>query len=1452
MKSIFIFNDNEYHDYPLIEKQEIEGICIFTKGENILTYANDGSELVIEPHQKYKIDEKEIMVLNGKTIPFEKNSDNIILFGQYNCDVMIPKGKLVIDKDNLIFDDNVEVYVNGIKKYHKTTYAYGDLILLNSMLIVVYDKYLEITAARNSYQCFLPYYQKTTYEIERFPEYQRSPRVIKRLKNDKITISKPPAKISRKKNSLIKIIVPPLVMATGTVVMSLMMGRGLYMLIGIASTMVTLVFSITAYFSDKKEMKEKQQKREEIYEKYLLDIRKKLNKYKQNEIEAVHYNNPTIKEIEKMVQEYHPRIYERDVNDDDFLMLSIGTANEKSEYTVSLDYDVLATEKDELLDEAKEIYNEYQIINDKPVTIDLKKAHLGIVGEKHEVHEQLKWLLAQITFFHSYHDVQIIMLYNDEFKEEFDYIKWYPHVKIQANNLTGNIYNERVRDQVLGSLHQILKERKNKRDENKKEMSFLPHFVIIVDDYHMIMNHSIMEYLQEDTSELGFSLIYTAQKRANLPENIKTVLMMDDIDTATLLLDEGIEVNKRLCEQRIYDVDLESMARNLSVLKHIQGVTSHIPDSITFLDMYQVKTPEELNIEKRWQKGESHKSLAVPIGLKSQDDIEELNLHEKAHGPHGLVAGTTGSGKSETIQTYILSLAVNFSPYEVGFLLIDYKGGGMANLFKNLPHLLGTITNLDGAESMRALASIKAELARRQRIFNDHNVNNINKYNKLFKGGKADEPLPHLFIISDEFAELKKEQPEFMSELVSVARIGRTLGVHLILATQKPTGVVDDQIWSNSKFKLALKVQDENDSKEIIKTPDAAFITQTGRGYLQVGNNEIYELFQSAWSGATYKSVEESEQVDDRIYKINLLGQGELINKDLSDKEETNEVSKTQLDVVVDYIANYYQKTGHKEVFKPWLPSLEKNITSPYINEINDTATINNLDLLTPIGLIDIPEEQKQIDYTVNFIKDGNLAIFSSSGYGKSTTLGTIMMTLAVKNNPKYLNFYVLDFGNSSLIPYKMLPHVADYMTFDSDEKLNKFKNIILSEIKERKQLFGKEMVQNFDMYNQLHPENPLKAIFIVVDNFDVVKELPMDYEEALLKITRDGFGLGIYTIISATRSNAVRFAILNNFKNKIVQYMFDEGDMSGLIGRSKYKLNEDVKGRALIKHKYISMMQVYVPVPFKDDVEFITNLKATIQEIANKYTGEKLIGIPVLPDVFTTKDFKNYKNESTDKNLVGLSLDNVENVSIDLSNTPYLILGPSKCGKTNFLEILINQRDGKSYIFDADGMDLYKYKGKENINYVSSPDELKDFIEDLFTEIEDRKTKAEEALSNGNYVSPKSFYNELPEWSVYIDDVDIFIQKVQTVSNISNLLNQAVSVGIKFIATVNSNKLKGFDEVSKFFKNSTNGAILGQMGTLSIFALNMRDIPSFGYAVLSNNNELKKIKVPQYVGFEG
>lgn len=196
----------------------------------------------------------------------------------------------------------------------------------------------------------------------------------------------------------------------------------------------------------------------------------------------------------------------------------------------------------------------------------------------------------------------------------------------------------------------------------------------------------------------------------------------------------------------------------------------------------------------------------------------------------------------------------------------------MANQFENLPHLIGTITNIDGREIDRSLLSIKAELVKRQEMFSDAGVNHINDYIKLFKSGKVDKPMPHLIMIVDEFAELKQEYPDFMKELISAARIGRTLGVHLILATQKPAGVVDAQIWSNSKFKLCLKVQTKEDSNEVLKSPLAAEIVEPGRAYFQVGNNEIFELVQSAYSGANIPDSNSNQEKTFTLYERNTWG----------------------------------------------------------------------------------------------------------------------------------------------------------------------------------------------------------------------------------------------------------------------------------------------------------------------------------------------------------------------------------------------------------------------------------------------------------------------------------------------------------------------------------------------------------------------------------------------------
>ena len=303
--------------------------------------------------------------------------------------------------------------------------------------------------------------------------------------------------------------------------------------------------------------------------------------------------------------------------------------------------------------------------------------------------------------------------------------------------------------------------------------------------------------------------------------------------------------------------------------------------------------------------------MAVPMGVDAKNDIVYLDLHEKAHGPHGLVAGTTGSGKSEFLQTYILSLATLFHPYEVSFVIIDFKGGGMVNQFKDLPHLAGSITDIDGREIDRSLMSIHAELNKRKELFAQAGVNQIDAYIKKYRAKEVRVPLPHLILIVDEFAELKADQPEFMKELISTARIGRSLGIHLILATQKPSGVVDAQIWSNSRFRVCLKVATPEDSKEMLKTPLAAEIREPGRAYLQVGNDEIFELFQSAYSGGSADSEIAMGQRDYHICSVELNGVKEEIFVSKYEKKQGEDI--TQLQNIVDYIHQYCedQKIAH-------------------------------------------------------------------------------------------------------------------------------------------------------------------------------------------------------------------------------------------------------------------------------------------------------------------------------------------------------------------------------------------------------------------------------------------------------------------------------------------------------------------------------------------------------------
>lgn len=1441
MEYLLLQSKDGYREYPVTEDE---------KYERVLEKA--------DRRGKIRGDER-VFCLSEEKHMFERG-ENVAISPGEEAAVRIPllESHLYIRGMQIYYDNEKEehpecLYLNQQRlPAGETVLRPGDVLLLKNIKIEVWKDRFIIWGDSGDYttslrECSL------RQKPDGFPVYKRSPRLMKKPSDQKILLEFPKEREQKDKKELLMTVLPSVIMTVVTVAIGVTAGRGIYLLMSAVATGMTAIFSAVRYIDEKKVLKRKNQKYTEYYIDYLWHKQREIAAAYEWEQEVYAYQYPVVDELGKMIREYDSRIYERVPADDDFLDAAVGHYSGQTNFVIEGKEPSWDAGKDQLTEIVKGIREKYSVI-DQPRVVSLKEAHLGMVGEKEFLHRQMKMLAAQIACFQSYHDLRMIVIFDKEYESEFRWMRWLPHVRIPALNVFGMVDSERSRDIVLGSISRIMKERAEYLKEGKKKRQFSPRYLFLIQEPSWIMDHEIMEYLRMEGNTLGFSIIYVSDVRANLPEYIGTVLQVEDSEEGRLLLDAGEYKNQKLKLYQAPDVDLEWLARDLSVVEHEQGAAGYIPESVTFFEMYGIQRPEELEVHRRWKESKSYKSMAVPVGMRSAKEAMILNLHEKAHGPHGLVAGTTGSGKSELLQSYILSLAVNFHPHEIGFLLIDYKGGGMANLFRNLPHHLGTITNLDGAGSMRALASVKAELSRRQRIFAEFQVNHINGYMRLFREGTVSEPIPHLIIISDEFAELKKEQPDFMKELVSAARIGRSLGVHLILATQKPAGIVDEQILGNSRFRLCLKVQNESDSKEILKTPDAANITQPGRAYIQVGNNEVYEMFQSAWSGAPYRETEEQDGTDDeRVYVVNEFGQGELVNQDLSGKKGEYRACMTQLETVVAFMDKVFKEEGAAEVKEPWLPPLEEMILSPYARigkaGLEPEKIRSDSGLAVSLGRLDIPELQEQRELEHSFVREGNLLFTASSGFGKTVFLTTVLASLAISNDVDDLNYYILDYGNNGCMPLKGLPHTAEYISLDDEERYWKFKKLITEEIGKRKKLFAGYAASSWEAYRELSGES-MKAILVAIDQFDIVKEAGIEEEEFFTKLTRDGAGLGIYTVASANRVNAIRQATLNNFKKKIAGYNFDENETFQTVGRTAYR-QPDIKGRVLVSGENVHEAQIYAMAPCGDKTMYGRMLKELVQEVRRRYPDKEAPHIPVLPSEFFTSMMKEYKNDGSSY-LVGLEVEEVVLKGFERTAGLFVIIGNTGSGKTNMFKVLADQAvlRGKVCLFDSGSMEMYDYRRFSDVLYVEGKKEAGMFVEEISKELESRRQFLKKRLRESRGISPKQLIEEMPFYTILIDDPDRFTELMEGDSErAASLIKEGSTLGITCIIVVHAAKSRGMNTMDKLIKQAAEGLVLSSQGVVPIFpVLSMREYPKHGEGLLFKNGVYQRVRLPRHV----
>lgn len=711
--------------------------------------------------------------------------------------------------------------------------------------------------------------------------YHRAPRNLEVLETDPVEIEAPPAPKEPGDTPIMMTVGPAMTMAIPMLMSSVIAIMGArstgaqastFMYTGIITSLCSAVigagWALNNIRYGKDRMKKEENHRFEAYGEYLIKCADEIKMKYEHNIQSLLAMYPAAEICASKQMLENNTMWGRNSTHQDFLFHRLGLGDMPFQVQVQIPKEKFTLINDSLADKPRFIKESYQMLHQVPICLDLLKEHIiGVVGgtDKIGAYPVVYALVAQIAAQNCYTDVKMAFSFQEDQGESgsrWKFARWLPHVWSPDKKVRYVASNKNEATDVFYELTKVLRFRSEEtRTSFDKVRIYKPHYILFVEDLSFLEGELISKYIFDKEKSFGLTVILMAESHENLPNTCECIIQNDNEFRGIYHTNTGERT--AVAFDVMNQLALEVMARRMSNIEVSETeVGGDVPNAITFFDMFGVSSLEEFHVEERWKKNRTYDNMKALVGQRAGGVPCYLDVHEKYHGPHGLVAGTTGSGKSETLQTYMLSLAINFSPDDIGFFIIDYKGGGMANLFNGLPHILGQISNLSGNQVRRAMVSIKSENKRRQRVFNEHGVNNINAYTMLYKNGEAAMPVPHMFIIIDEFAELKREESDFMKELISVAQVGRSLGVHLILATQKPSGTVDDNIWSNSKFRLCLRVQDRQDSIDMLHKPDAAYLTQAGRCYLQVGNDELYELFQSGWSGAVYdEDTQNSRQV---------------------------------------------------------------------------------------------------------------------------------------------------------------------------------------------------------------------------------------------------------------------------------------------------------------------------------------------------------------------------------------------------------------------------------------------------------------------------------------------------------------------------------------------------------------------------------------------------------------
>jgi S-DNA-T family DNA segregation ATPase FtsK/SpoIIIE len=955
---------------------------------------------------------------------------------------------------------------------------------------------------------------------------------------------------------------------------------------------------------------------------------------------------------------HDPSVWSRHPRRSDFLDCRVGVADLPSLVTVKLP----ATGSTELRDVADAVAAEHSVDRGVPVLLPLRSVgSVGIHGDVASVHAAATALVGELAVLHSPRYLSLVVI-APESGERWGWTKWLPHVNGLLDGARTVAADHEEATQLWDALEKLVERR---REETEgivmgSRPSFTPHVVVVLEPPLRVTPRKLSVFL-ETAVAVGISVVWVGSEKDLVPPECHSLLDAGARTGSLAVVADGLTVTG-VAVDALDAHAAEALGRSLAPLVDTtaEGSDGKVPASVSLLDLLEAPDLSSDSVLEWWSA--PAKGLEALVGADGSGPVE---IDLRADGPHGLVAGSTGAGKSEFLQSLVAALALRHPPERITFILVDYKGGAAFKDCVAFPHTVGFVTDLDLRRTVRAQVSLNAELKRREGLLERADAKDLDD---MVEKDPEHAP-PALLIVVDEYAALKDEVPDFVDTVVDVARRGRSLGVHLILATQTPEGVISKDIERNSDLRVALRLKSASESDQLIGTRAAVDIPKQypGRALLRSGASGL-KPFQSAYVGGLSVQRGPDPSAAAQTFRFGAKEQSLIHQLAASGPGGMTDLKRIALAQV-----EAFARRGSPEPFRPWPDELSPVIpltSLPVAHGSGDSLAV-------AMGTGERLEQQTQEPYVVDFGRHSSYAVYGSPGAGATTFLRTLGVALATTRAPSHVHLYAIDGGGGGLRPLAALPHCGSVVSVDDTDRLRALLATLAEEASARAELLAGSGAGSLDEHRRRTGDAP-PPIVLLVDRFsalwDAIENIDRsEHATAFARLVTDGRGVGIHVVLTADRRGALPQNIHTAIGARVVLRLSSVEEY-GQLDLPQVKQSDDLPpGRGFLPGA--REVQVAVVSATPDEVDG-TAQAAEIERIGAELRAQ--VDDPsVLPAAVGALaediSWDGLAVTPADGTVIGLGGVGSRPVRIDLDSNPvFLVAGPEDGGRSQALATIV------------------------------------------------------------------------------------------------------------------------------------------------------------------------------------